>query len=90
MAEITTAVTDDEVVEHMRKYILPYIKDFQIVDSRDVLLSSSRQPIEKDVMNKLCDTLNSIVEVLPTNEVISSTKYRRLSTAFLKLCISLS
>lgn len=69
MSEITTAVSDEEVVEHMRSFLLPYIKDFQIGENIDAPLPSPPQLNDTAVMSKLCDTLDSIVEVIPRKEV---------------------
>jgi len=79
MAEIATAVSDEEVVEHMRDYMLPYTKDFQIIESSDVPLPSPSQLTDTDVISKLSDSLQSVVEGLSPKEVSCCTKCAKLT-----------
>ena len=70
MGEITSAVDDDELVEHMREVILPFVRKVQIVEETDI-----PSPINcgyaspEQIVTKVASTMQAAVDGLTTKQV---------------------
>lgn len=70
MGQITSAVDDDELIEHMREVILPFIKEVQITEE---LEESTQIPntygTPEQLITRMSVSMQAAVEGLTTQQV---------------------
>lgn len=73
MGEVTSAVDDDEIVEHMREVILPFIKEVQISEEFEgQACTPMHYGTQQQFVTKVASSMQAAVEGLTTQQVCIS------------------
>lgn len=68
MGETTSSVRDEELVEHMRRVLLPFIKETQIPDSEKTSMEGNNLSADQFISG-LATSMTNATEGLSTEEV---------------------
>ena len=70
MGEVTSSVEDEELIEHMREVIIPFIKEVQITEEvTDPSSTNSGYGSEDKFVTKFAATMEAATDGLTTEQV---------------------
>lgn len=69
MDEITSSVTDPELIEHWKNVIAPYIREVQIPEHREAVTGQRSTQTPGPFMNTLTTSMENAIEGLTPQQV---------------------
>ena len=68
MSELTTVVSDEEIVAHFNEVLSQYVMEYQVIDESSLGTPSSSTS-DRHIVSKVQESLTKVIEGMSENEV---------------------